>query len=104
MPPHWIPEHPDAQNDPSFFTSATAQANEGRRIVAHWFVFMRNSLLVAACVAGINIVFGTMAAYALARIDFRGSRELVLFYLASRMVPGVAIMIPRLNNEVLRYS
>lgn len=94
VPPHWIPEHPTLDNYLSFFASAAGPGPDTRPLVANWFLYMRNSLIVAASVAAVNIVFGTMAAYSLARLDFRWSRPLVLFYLASRMVPGVAIMIP----------
>ena len=42
----------------------------------------------------INLLFGALSAYALARINFKGSLLLLLFYLGSRSIPGVAIMIP----------
>jgi multiple sugar transport system permease protein len=56
--------------------------------------FFRNSLEVAASVAMLNVIVGTLAAYPLARMSFRGASTLVTFYLASRMVPGIAIILP----------
>lgn len=52
-----------------------------------------NSAIVAVAVAVLNIVIGSMAAYPIARVRFLGSTALVVFYLASRMVPPIAIMI-----------
>ena len=42
----------------------------------------------------INLFFGSLTAYALARMNFGGNLALLLFYLGSRSVPGVAMMIP----------
>ena len=53
-----------------------------------------NSLVVAAWVTVLNLLIGSLAAYALSRMPFPGSVGLLLFYLGSRSVPGVAIMIP----------
>jgi multiple sugar transport system permease protein len=53
-----------------------------------------NSILIAVCVALINLCLGSLAAYGLARIHTRGNLALLLFYLVSRSIPAVAIMIP----------
>ena len=55
---------------------------------------MFNSVIVGLSVAVANIVFGSMAAYTFARLDFSGSNFLMMAYLVSRMVPAVGIMIP----------
>src|ERR671927_356458 len=44
-------------------------------------------------VAIVNLTIGSFAGYAFARLDFRGSRTLLLIYLATRMVPALAIMV-----------
>lgn len=53
-----------------------------------------NSAVIALSVALVNLVLGSLAAYGLARIPTRGGLALLLFYLVSRSVPAVAIMIP----------
>jgi multiple sugar transport system permease protein len=55
---------------------------------------MGNSLLIAACVALINLCFGALAAYGLARVHTRANLALLVFYLVSRSIPAVALMIP----------
>jgi multiple sugar transport system permease protein len=42
----------------------------------------------------VNLVLGTFAAYSFSRIQFRGSQLLLIVYLLTRMVPGIAIIIP----------
>jgi multiple sugar transport system permease protein len=53
-----------------------------------------NSLLIATCVTLLNLCFGSLAAYGLARVPTRGNLSLMLFYLVSRSIPAVALMIP----------
>src|SRR5262245_26440528 len=43
-----------------------------------------NSVVIALSVALVNLLFGSLAAYALARIPSRGNLPLLLFYLVSR--------------------
>ena len=40
------------------------------------------------------IVFGSAAAYGLARYPFRGSRDLAFFILSTRMAPPIAFVLP----------
>ena len=53
-----------------------------------------NSALVATAVALLNLLLGSPAASALARLRFGGARPLLLMYVLTRMVPLVALMIP----------
>jgi multiple sugar transport system permease protein len=53
-----------------------------------------NSMVVTAITIVICAVVGTLASYAIARYQFRGRRELMLFYLVIRMFPAVMIIIP----------
>ena len=53
-----------------------------------------NSVVVTAITVVICAVVGTLASYAIARYQFRGLRELMLFYLVIRMFPAVMIIIP----------
>jgi multiple sugar transport system permease protein len=63
----------------------------GDGLVSRWFV---NSLVVSAARTIIQITFCSLAAYAFARIPFRGKRGLYLLVLVGLMVPFEAILIP----------
>jgi multiple sugar transport system permease protein len=53
-----------------------------------------NSIVFAGGVTLFALVFDSLAAYALARIDFRGSRVLLIAIIASLMIPFQALLIP----------
>jgi multiple sugar transport system permease protein len=53
-----------------------------------------NSMVVTAMTVVVCAVIGTLASYAIARYQFHGRRELMLFYLVIRMFPAVMIIIP----------
>lgn len=53
-----------------------------------------NSLIVALASTTIVLIFGTPAAYVLARFRFKGKLALSFMVLASRMIPTIAIGIP----------
>lgn len=58
---------------------------------ARWFL---NSFVVALIVTGGNLIFNSMAGYALARIQFPGRTLLFMTILAVMMVPGQVILVP----------
>jgi multiple sugar transport system permease protein len=53
-----------------------------------------NSFVFAGGVTVFALVFDSLAAYALARIDFRGNRLLLIVIVASLMIPFQATLIP----------
>lgn len=53
-----------------------------------------NSFVFAGGVTLFALVFDSLAAYALARLDFRGSRILLIAIIASLMIPFQATLIP----------
>jgi ABC-type glycerol-3-phosphate transport system permease component len=53
-----------------------------------------NSFVVAGAVMLVNLVFGSLAAYAFARVRFPGKRAAFNFVLMSRLVPSVALAVP----------
>ena len=61
--------------------------------VARWFF---NSVFVAVVSTGLNIVFGAMAGYALARLKFPGRDFLFFLFIASLMVPTEVTVVPLL--------
>ena len=56
--------------------------------------WLLNSLVVALFVTSFNLLFNSMAGYALARIDFFGKRIWFFLILAVLMIPGQITLIP----------
>jgi multiple sugar transport system permease protein len=53
-----------------------------------------NSLIIAGASTALVIVIGTPAAYALARLQVSRRDDIMLFILASRMAPPIALIVP----------
>lgn len=56
-----------------------------------WF---KNSFLVAVIATVLTILCSTLAAYALAKIPFKGSKALYYYFLFGMLVPGEATIVP----------
>ena len=54
-----------------------------------------NSLYVIVILIPLKLFFDALAAYAFARIPFKGNKLLFNIVLTSIMVPGIALLIPR---------
>ncbi len=59
-----------------------------------FLLYMSNSLIVTASSIALILVLGTMAAYAIARYEFRGSGFILLFFLAGLTLPLKLAIIP----------
>jgi multiple sugar transport system permease protein len=94
VPPQWVPENPTLQNYQGFFQPTLQQSLMGSRAIEETPRALLNSAIVAISTALLNLVLATLAAYSFARLRFRGSQVLMMIYLGSRMVPGVAVIIP----------
>lgn len=57
---------------------------------------LRNSVIIATIVTAGQVTFSAMAAYAFARLRFRGRDQLFFLYLTGLMVPPIFILIPNL--------
>jgi multiple sugar transport system permease protein len=53
-----------------------------------------NSMIVASSTTVLAILLGTPAAYALARYEFRGKRDLWFWFISNRMVSPVVLAVP----------
>ncbi len=53
-----------------------------------------NSMIIASFTSAIGLVVGSMAAYALARLNLPGRNQILLMILATQMFPGIVIAIP----------
>jgi len=77
VPPAWHPEN---------YKSVFAQVPFG--------LYYLNSVLIAAWVTFLTVLTSAMAAFAFARLQWRGRNSVFILYLATMMIPGVVTMIP----------
>lgn len=85
----------DAVSLPPKWVFAPTLANYSEQLVNDVFIkSVRNSLIVAGSATAISAVFGIFAGYALSRFRFRGSGAYAYSFLALRMVPPIAFVIP----------
>jgi len=85
LPPQWIP-------DPfSLDAYRTLLAGSGETPVLRWFL---NSMLAAGLHALLVVATSAMAAYALARMEFRGKKIVFGAIIATLFVPPVILIIP----------
>ena len=101
-PPRWFSEMPSLENYKYIFfgtlpTSSTRSgtnramiSEEARQIPRA----MLNSAIIAVSVMAVNIVFASMAAYAFARMNFRGKQATFMGIVMCRLIPAAALVVP----------
>ena len=105
VPPHWVPEHPTLQNFRAILSAGLglAQAPRAGDPSSGGFIpstagsllpAMGNSLAVAVAVVLLNLVVGVPAAYAIAKLRFRGRNLALYAVLATRVIPDIALVVP----------
>src|SRR5680860_17547 len=82
LPVRWIPEVFHFENYRNVVTAVP---------LPRWFL---NSLVVAVAASLGQMITGSMAAYAFARIKFKGRNSLFLLFLATMMIPPQVTIIP----------
>jgi multiple sugar transport system permease protein len=82
FPPVWLPSRWEWGN----YTRAMAAAPFGRYFV--------NTIIFASAVTLSNLLLCSMAAYAFARLRFRGRNVLFILVLGTMMIPGQVTMVP----------
>jgi multiple sugar transport system permease protein len=88
-PPQWIPQPVQWQN----YQETVTVMPFGR--------FYLNSAIQAVSVTILQLLTASLAAFAFARLRFRGRDALFLLYLATMMIPFPVTMIP--NFVIMRY-
>ena len=81
---HWLPITFTLDNYRALFSNANTP-------IVRWFF---NSLFVASATTLLVLVVDATAAYAYARLEFRGRRALYALLLATLFLPGVMFLIP----------
>jgi multiple sugar transport system permease protein len=82
--PTWIPKQPTVDGYRTMFENPQTP-------VLRWFL---NSLLAATGQAILIVIVASLAAYALARMEFRGRRLLTGMILATLFIPPVSLLVP----------
>jgi len=78
----------------TFIHASGIEAVVGSRAAENTLPGIFNSLVAATATAALNLILGTLAGYSFARLRFPGQMPLLLMYLGSRMVPGIALIVP----------
>ena len=71
---------------------AVAAGGAGQSI--NFFLFLRNSIIVATLITFGQVFFSATAAYAFARLKFPFRTQLFYLYIAALMVPAIVTLIP----------
>lgn len=82
LPPSFIPTTFSLEN----YRQAFEKVN--------FLMFIKNSLIVSVSATALQLVASSMAAFAFARIQFRGSKVVFILFLAATMIPGQVLSIP----------
>lgn len=93
-PPHWFPENPTFSRYQALFATAGQGVGNLPVGVEKFLKGLKNSLIVAMLTTLVCVATGTMAAYALARLQIPGKNKFMMGILSSQMLPIVVIIIP----------
>lgn len=74
---------------------------EGTARTFDFWNYLKNTVIVSTIVSVSQILFSSMAAFALARLNFPLRDKIFLLFLSALMIPGIVLMIP---NFVLIYD
>lgn len=84
----WLPTQLDLSRYVAIFAGGEASAGATFRAA------VVNSSVVALGTVGLSMIVGILGAYAFARLRFRFRRAVLLVFLASYMLPQIALLIP----------
>ena len=85
FPPQWIPQQPTFEGYATLMTTATETP------VLRWFL---NSVIAGSAHALLVVATSAMAAYALARMRFRGKNVIFAVVVATLFIPPITFLIP----------
>ncbi|HEX9013016.1 MAG TPA: carbohydrate ABC transporter permease [Anaerolineaceae bacterium] len=90
VPLRWIPEHANIQN----YIDILIPGTDVSSVAATFKVTLKNSIVVATSTTLICLVAGSLAAYALARLEIPFRRFMLMGVMSTRMIPEVSLVIP----------
>lgn len=107
IPPHWIPDQPTLANFRAIFLAGEQEITYETRTQAdpasggyipstaqNLLPAMQNSIVISIAVVTLNLLVGVPAAYALAKIRFRGRQTSIYLILTTRVIPDIALVVP----------
>lgn len=90
VPLKWIPERPSFE----YYNEIITAAPNAETTASNFKVAIGNSVLIAGATTLVCLLFGSLAAYAFARLDVPLGDKFIFFLLFTQMIPSIAIMIP----------
>ncbi|NLN88638.1 MAG: carbohydrate ABC transporter permease [candidate division WS1 bacterium] len=96
---HIVPREPTLDNYPVVLDRMPDPVT-GQYLGLRFGRWYFNSIFVALSVTLLQVLTSSMAAYAFARMQWRGRDTVFLLYLATMMIPGVVTMIPNFQIMV----
>ena len=79
---------------PQVFPNPITGYNYGQAVTHGLLLALFNSLVISLATVGLVLVAGSLAAYPLARISFRGSQVVMFLILVPLMIPGLVNLVP----------
>jgi multiple sugar transport system permease protein len=94
VPLRLLRARPTLENYATFVAPSGTRSIVGSRAAENTMPGIWNSMLAATGTAVLNLVLGILAGYSFARLRFPGRTSVLFLYLGSRMVPGIALIVP----------
>ena len=82
MPPRWLPSKIQWENYVKAFQAVP------------FMTYFKNSVIVTVCITSCERITTVLAAFAFARLEFKGKNLLFMLLVATMMVPGEILVIP----------
>jgi len=79
---------------PALLPNPATPYNYGRAVDHGLLLALFNSSVISLSTVGLVLVAGTLAAYPLARLRFRGSQLVLFLIIAPMMIPGLVNLVP----------
>jgi ABC-type glycerol-3-phosphate transport system permease component len=92
VPPQYLPTRPTLENYALLLSGAAGVTRT--RELQFWYLYVLNSLYVAAIPAVLATGIGTLAGYGFARFAFPGATAMLTLLLVGQMFPGPSLFIP----------
>ena len=90
VPLRWLPSQPTLENYRSLFFEYGGQSVNARLFVRS----LGNSAIISLSTMVIAVILGVLAAYAIARLRFRGSQWMILVMMSIQLIPPIILVIP----------
>ncbi|BDI28994.1 sugar ABC transporter permease [Capsulimonas corticalis] len=97
--PQIVPLHATSHNYP-IVLNLQEDPVQKKKLDLHFGRWYFNSVFMAFGTTLLQVLTSALAAYAFARIKWRGRDQVFMLYLATMMIPGVVLMIPNFQAMV----